>query len=217
MRFAKFVYVFVVVVCVHFSVGLPLNAEAQNWNNGSQTTNGTLISCMSAGVRNFESVITYNPELFIKLMGRDAIPSGFKPETTQQRLFVKLADQHNRRISPDDKRALLKIMTPDCDYQGFRHKGKVFALMADLAEQQERALRQALSRQITYGEAGRLMSESSQLDVERFISQVSAYELEQFMRDFENFSMDGQFDKEIQRILDIIVVVFRSYDMEFAL
>lgn len=204
------------VVIIFF---LQTSVNAGNWNSGggSDGVDATLSDCMAAGLRNFDAVMSYNPELFVKLMGKEAILPGFNPETPRQRLFVKLASQYDRPMTQEDKAAMLKMMTPNCNYSRLKSAGSVYRLIAEIAERQEKVLRGSLSRDVTltYAAATELMVGSAQIDIQRMISKVSEREMEEFVRRFERFSKNSNFNAEVQNFTNRMAEVFASYDMEF--
>ena len=197
---------------------LQTNVNAGNWNSGSSDpVDATLANCMAAGLRNFESVMSYNPELFVKLMGKEAIPVGFQPASPRQRLFVKLASQFDQPIAQDDKAAILRMMTPNCDYSRLALAGGVYRLIAEIAEKQENILRRSLSRDtsVSYAAVTKLMVGSSQMDIPAIMSRVSEQEMNEFMRRFERFSQNSGINSELKKFTDRMAEVFAFYEMEY--
>ena len=198
---------------------LSTSTYAGNWNSGSSSgaVDATLSQCMAAGWKNFDAVMSYHPELFVKLMGKEAIPPGFQPTTPRQRLFVKLASQFEQPMTQEDKAAMLKMMTPNCDYSRLKRGGSVYRLIAETAERQAKFLRGSLSRNatLTYSSVTELMIGAAQIDVEQMMSKVSQRELEEFMRSFERFSNSSNFNTEVQNFTNRMAEVFAYYDMEY--
>lgn len=201
------------VICL-----LQSSVNAGNWNSGSSDpVDATLANCMAAGLRNFESVMSKNPELFVKLMGKETIPVGFEPVSPRQRLFVKLASQFDQPIAQDDKAAILRMMTPNCDYSRLARAGGVYRLIAEIAEKQENILRRSLSRDtsVSYAEVTELMVGSAQIDIQAIMSRASEQEINEFMKRFEHFSKNSNFNSELKKFTDQMAEVFALYEMEY--
>lgn len=191
------------------------SVSAGNWNSGGGASDSVLNRCMTAGLRNFEAVISQNPELFIKLMGIESVPAGFQPQTPRQHLFMKLVNQHENPMTLEDRTDLRSLIVTNCDYSKLKTEGKVYRFIAQWAEDQERNLKISLNGELTYQDASRQMMGSVNIDIDRLMTEVSEREIDQFMRRYEKMSVSSGFEQEIARFTNLMKSVFGTYDMEY--
>lgn len=197
---------------------LQTNVNAGNWNSGSSdAVDAALSNCMAVGLRNLEAVLSSNPELFIKLMGKAAIPDGFQPTSSRQRLFIKLTSKFDQPIAEEDRTAILRMIMPNCDYSLLAREGVVYCFIAEIAEEQENDLKRSLNQDvsITYSAVAEAMVGSAQIDIQQIMSRVSERELNEFRRKFERFSKNSMFNLEVQKFTHRMTDIFASYDMEY--
>jgi uncharacterized protein (DUF927 family) len=56
---------------------------------------------------------------------------------------------------------------------------------------------------------------SSQMDIQVIMSRVSEQEMNEFMRRFERFSQNSNFNSELKKFTDRMAEVFALYEMEY--